>query len=248
MSIPPTPPAPPGPPPDGAEFPASDAPTIPSPLTTTPGGSPGQTRRARWRDRLRHLWRRGWAYKVGMIAVIPFLCICVCCSSSIVFSLTPYGQQLARETEATETTQAFLSAQQAASATAYARAHPKPTATPTATATPIPTDTPQPTSTSTATPSPLPQPTQTPTPPPPPPTATPCPGVNCNPWGYNFSCCNYIYNPPSNICDYFACIPSFWDHTNGYVEECQDGDYSHSGGVSGSCSSHGGNWRPLLQR
>lgn len=30
-------------------------------------------------------------------------------------------------------------------------------------------------------------------------------------------------------------------------EECQDQTYSHSGGRSGSCSYHGGNWRALLQ-
>lgn len=80
-------------------------------------------------------------------------------------------------------------------------------------------------------------------------TATPPPppaSVNNNPWGYNFdNVPNYIYSPPSNFCSYFACIPSFWNQTNGYVEECQDGDYSHSGGVSGSCSFHGGNLRPL---
>ncbi len=113
---------------------------------------------------------------------------------------------------------------------------PAPTDTPTATATPIPLPT--------ATPRPL--PTATPRPPaPPPPPPTPCPGVNCNPWGYNFTPGNYIYSPPGNFCSYFNCIPSFWTHTNGYVEECSDGTYSHSGGVQGSCSYHGGNWRPL---
>lgn len=118
------------------------------------------------------------------------------------------------------------------------------TATATDTPTPAPTDTP--------TPSPTPRPTATSTPVPP--TATPISqptcipnAVNCNPWGYNFSCCNHIYSPPSNFCDYFNCIPSFWQHTNGYVEECKDGEYSHSGGVQGSCSYHGGNWRPLLR-
>jgi hypothetical protein len=50
-----------------------------------------------------------------------------------------------------------------------------------------------------------------------------------------------------DTCDYFSCIPSFWQNTNGYVEECQDGEFSHSGGRSGSCSCsyHGGTWRPL---
>ena len=76
-------------------------------------------------------------------------------------------------------------------------------------------------------------------------------GAPGNPWGYNF--CDYysgntISSPPSNFCSYFACIASFWRYTNGYVEECADGYYSHSGGVSGSCSSHSGNLRPLWHR
>jgi hypothetical protein len=97
-------------------------------------------------------------------------------------------------------------------------------------------------------PTPTPKPRPTATPRPPAPTSTPKPtGVNGNPWGYNFSCCNYISSPPANFCSYFNCIPSFWKSTNGYVEECSDGTYSHSGGRSGSCSYHGGNWRALLQ-
>jgi hypothetical protein len=94
-----------------------------------------------------------------------------------------------------------------------------------------------------------PQPTNTPLPP----TATSIPlnchtaGAPCNPWGYTFANSgHYIYNPPSAFCDYFNCIASFWDHTNGYVDECADGTYSHSGGVRGACSSHGGERRPLF--
>jgi hypothetical protein len=37
----------------------------------------------------------------------------------------------------------------------------------------------------------------------------------------------------SDFCSYFNCIPSFWQSTNGYGEECHDGTYSHSGGRSG---------------
>ena len=86
-------------------------------------------------------------------------------------------------------------------------------------------------------------------------TLCPKPGDNCgapsNPWGYNF--CDYysgayINYPPSNFCSYFACIPSFWQSTNGWVAECIDTKYSHSGGVSGACSSHGGVWRALWHR
>ena len=66
-----------------------------------------------------------------------------------------------------------------------------------------------------------------------------------SPWGYNFCGGNYISSPPSNFCSYFNCIASFWKSTNGYVEQCADGMFSHSGGRQGSCSSHGGNRQPL---
>lgn len=97
-------------------------------------------------------------------------------------------------------------------------------------------------------------PTPTPRPPTPtsvptqPPVPTPTPahvGVNNNPWGYDFTPGTLIYDPPTDFCSYFNCIASFWQSTNGYVDECQDGTYSHSGGVRGACSHHGGEMRPL---
>jgi hypothetical protein len=104
------------------------------------------------------------------------------------------------------------------------------------------TSTPAPTATATATP----VPTATSVP-----TATPipliCTDAGCNPWGYNFSHGSAINNPPGDFCTYFHCIQSFWNQTNGYVEECRDATFSHSGGRSGSCSYHQGDWRPLLQ-
>jgi hypothetical protein len=60
----------------------------------------------------------------------------------------------------------------------------------------------------------------------------------------DFSPGNYITSPQSNFCAYFTCIASFWNG-QGYVMECQDGDYSKSGGIQGSCSHHGGDSRPL---
>jgi hypothetical protein len=68
-----------------------------------------------------------------------------------------------------------------------------------------------------------------------------------NPYGYDLNPAGgkLIYNPPSDICSYIACIPSFWSSTNGYVDECFDGMYSHSGGVRGACSHHGGEKQPL---
>src|SRR5207253_5811985 len=44
-------------------------------------------------------------------------------------------------------------------------------------------------------------------------------GAPSNPWGYNFCGGSLIYSPPSNFCDYFNCIPSFWESTKGYVDE-----------------------------
>lgn len=128
-----------------------------------------------------------------------------------------------------------------------------PTATPRPTQTPKPTVTPSPTPTPTPTRAPTPAPTPTPRPatPTPLPTATPvvqdlC-GAPSNPWGYNFCSGGLIYAPQSNFCDYFDCIPSFWESTKGYVDQCVDGTYSHSGGVSGACSYHDGEKRPLYQ-
>ena len=72
-------------------------------------------------------------------------------------------------------------------------------------------------------------------------------GAPSNPFGYNFfGPGNTIASPPKAFCSYFNCIPSFWKSTHGYVEECQDDMFSHSGGVQGSCSYHGGNKEPLL--
>jgi len=73
---------------------------------------------------------------------------------------------------------------------------------------------------------------------------TTCSGVNCNPWGYDFSQGNYVTQPPSNFCAYFSCILNFWSG-HGYVVECQDGKYSKLGGLQGPCKHHGGDPRPL---
>jgi hypothetical protein len=119
------------------------------------------------------------------------------------------------------------------------------TSLPTATNTTVPTSTPQPTAipTSAPTATPRPQPTATPVPP----TPTPCPAVNCNPWGYNFTCCKQIFSPPANFCNgvYFTCVPRFATQT-GYVVECKDGMYSKSGGIVGVCSKHNGYWQTLF--
>jgi hypothetical protein len=94
-------------------------------------------------------------------------------------------------------------------------------------------------------PAPTPAPTARPTAPPPPPPAENLCGAPSNPWHYNFCGGSLIYSPPSSFCYYFPCIASFWKSTNGYVDQCMDGTFSHSGGVQGACSHHGGERRPL---
>ena len=118
-----------------------------------------------------------------------------------------------------------------------------PSPTPTSSPTPSPTPTPVPTPVPTAVPTPVATPTQTPAPPPPPKNLC---GAPNNPWGYNFCGGTTISSPPADFCSYFSCIASFWNG-RGYVIECNDGTYSKSGGIRGSCSYHGGDLRPLYQ-
>jgi hypothetical protein len=126
---------------------------------------------------------------------------------------------------------------------------PSPITSPSAPQAPIPTSTPAPK----ASPSPRPAPVASPRPKPvpspipkPPPVKSTC-GAPANPWGYNFCGGSYITSPASAFCSYFKCIASFWKSTLGYVDECRDGTYSHSGGRQGACSYHGGELRPLYR-
>jgi hypothetical protein len=43
----------------------------------------------------------------------------------------------------------------------------------------------------------------------------------------------------ANFCDAHDCIPNF-DNGRGSIVQCVDGTYSHSGGIQGACSDHGG--------
>jgi hypothetical protein len=50
------------------------------------------------------------------------------------------------------------------------------------------------------------------------------------------------YLPPSDaggFCATHDCIPNF-ENGSGYVVQCEDGTWSHSGGIQGACSWHGG--------
>ena len=44
---------------------------------------------------------------------------------------------------------------------------------------------------------------------------------------------------PADFCSTHVCIPSFASGT-GYIVQCADGEWSHSGGNQGACSDHGG--------
>jgi len=117
---------------------------------------------------------------------------------------------------------------------------------PTFTFAPLPTFTVPPLPTFTLAPVPTLTPV-TPIPTLPPPTVAPvanlC-GAPANPWGYNFCGGTTISSPPGSFCNYFSCIANFWNG-RGSVMQCSDFMFSLSGGIQGSCSYHGGNYRYL---
>jgi len=101
---------------------------------------------------------------------------------------------------------------------------------------PVPTKAPIPTIAPTQPPTPTtapPVPTQAPAQPTQPPAQQPT--YDLNPNGGSL-----VYNPPADFCASHICVSTFWTATNGYVVECADGHYSHSGGVRGACSRNGG--------
>ena len=55
----------------------------------------------------------------------------------------------------------------------------------------------------------------------------------------------YFGHRPGAVCSYFDCISNF-SNGSGYMEECNDGTYSMSGGRRGACSYHHGERRPLF--
>jgi hypothetical protein len=117
--------------------------------------------------------------------------------------------------------------------------------------TPASTSRPKPTVTATPPPKPKPAPKVTPKPthkstPKPAPKPATC-GAPSNPWGFNL-CGNGHHvtgsDLPGSVCGYFSCINNF-SNGHGYMVECKDGDYSMSGGISGACSYHHGEDKPV---
>lgn len=70
-------------------------------------------------------------------------------------------------------------------------------------------------------------------------------GAPANPYGYNF--CergHLIYDYASGTCSYFHCI-DYFDEGRGYMVQCNDGQYSMSGGIEDACSYHEGVSQPV---
>jgi hypothetical protein len=168
------------------------------------------------------------------IGVVSVLLLMSCVAFTSVAAIIDRGNALMVPTPITTVSQSIRTTQSA-------------TATPTQPVVLQVTVTPTPKLKPTATPTPRPTPKPTQLPPKPQPTPTPC-GNPCNPFGYTFTPGNLIYYPPSGFCNYFSCIPSFYekdDPGDGYIVECNDGTYSQSGGERGACSYHGGVLRSL---
>lgn len=50
---------------------------------------------------------------------------------------------------------------------------------------------------------------------------------------------SYSHAGDAEFCNLHECIGDF-EGEDGYVVECEDGSFSHAGGISGACSDHGG--------
>lgn len=184
-----------------------------------------------WLSRLSPKRRAGVGARFGCASLLTICALCSCAvlafgSGGTSAGTTPVNNVVVSTATSGQPQVAHTSVKATATSTAQPTATPKPK--PTATPKPRPTATPKP------------KPTATPKP------SCPNGAVNGNPWCYNFTSGNNIYGPPSSFCSYFACIGNFWNG-RGYVMQCQDGMYSKSGGISGSCSSHHGNKRALLK-
>lgn len=167
-------------------------------------------------------WFRGQARRVQItIAVIALLGTCALCGT-ITDALFPNSSTTGA------TTAAHTSSTTGSSKPTATTAKPGPTATTKVNPTATTPSKPNPTATK-----------------PPPPRY---PAIGGNPYDYTLTNTGHIlYQPAADVCTWLKCIPSFWQHTNGYVDLCNDGYYSHSGGVTGACSKHGNERQPVYQ-
>jgi hypothetical protein len=174
------------------------------------------------RKSLKQTWNSGTGGKCGILFASGVLLISFFVCIGTINAATSTGSPVATPQTASHI---------APVATARPTKKPVPTVKPTATKVPTPKPTALP---------PTPVPTQLPAPTAIPTQASAPSGVNGNPWDYNFTAGNYIYSPNPAFCTYFTCVSTFWTKTNGYVAECYNGSYTHSGGISGACSRDGG--------
>ena len=173
--------------------------------------------------------------------VVFSLCIALAISCGTPATTSQDALTNARST----TTPSLAAASQASKAPTTASPNLVPTVAPAAVSTAAPTIAATVAPTVAPTLAPTPAPTVAPTPRP----ATPAPAINlcgaaANPWNYTFCGGTFITSPPAAFCSYFNCIASFATG-RGYVIQCVDTTFSKSGGISGSCSTHGGNSRAL---
>lgn len=206
-----------------------DQPTYPyQQQSPYPPIQPQNQRQSSWWRRQKRITKIG-ILGCGLPTAILFLCIC---SLTMIGLANPSQQQTS-----SQVTSVSLQTATPTHASLHVTATPRPT--PTAKPTPTPTPTPVP-------PTPTPASVQQVQPPPPPaPTSPPAP--SCNGTIVDGTCYNtdpnggsIVYNPAPDFCAYFSCVSTFWTDTSGFVAECANGKYTHSGGVSGACSRDGG--------
>ncbi len=207
-------------------------PTYPGPGSPSPAPTPPLLPHQRLWQRFRQA-RRRTQWGLGCLTLLLIMSVCTCAlASGGAMTTTPSSPTAANNSNTSQAT--------ATSSTTTPTKQVPPTLS-AATPSPVPAQVPTPRPTATSAPvAPIPTPTRIPTQPPAP-TQQPT-GVNGNPWGYNFTPGTKITNPPADFCSgqYFTCVSTFWTATNGYVVECGNGVYSHSGGVRGACSRDGG--------
>jgi hypothetical protein len=165
-------------------------------------------------------WRRN-KLLTGCLTLISAFVLCALCGA--IGNASNRSAALIADTPTVQATATQLSFSERMR-TSIALIKLSPTPTPMATPTPVPTPTPAPVQE---------QPTQLPAP-------------TCNGTVMDGACYNTdsiggsrVYNTPSDFCINYSCIKSFSTGT-GYIVECGNGQWSHSGGSSGACSRDSG--------
>lgn len=72
--------------------------------------------------------------------------------------------------------------------------------------------------------------------------------IAANPWNYRFTGTILLRHPNIAFCTRFLCVTTFWKDQRGYVVQCRNGKYSHSGGIPGACSQDLGVMNTVYQQ